>query len=190
MCKIDNCDRISIYKKDDLCQMHYFRFMRNGTYDIVRKRLYRTSNPKGYQLLYEPTHVLSQKGGYVYEHRYILFNHSGFDLKQCCKCGKDWSWDDIYGSHVDHIDDDVTNNNLNNLRTLCNACNTHRGKKPFHTRVDSTAVDYKGEVKTPTEWARESFVSVCGSTIRRRIRAGWSVKDSLTKPSKTYKGIC
>lgn len=187
MCFIDDCDRETMYKKRDLCQMHYFRFMRNGTYDTVITRKYRRSNPKGYQLLFEPNHVLSQSGGYVYEHRYVLYNYRGIFIKNCDKCGKDWSWDDIYKSHVDHIDEDVTNNNIHNLRPLCNACNTSRGKKPCHELDHCHAIEYKGVTKTPSAWSRESFVSVCGHSIKRRIDSGWTVEDALKKPSRTLK---
>lgn len=34
-CKIDGCNREAMYKADCVCQMHYFRFMRNGTYDLL-----------------------------------------------------------------------------------------------------------------------------------------------------------
>jgi len=115
--------------------MHYFRWMRNGKYELkeahekkkrIYKKSYRLSNPKGYQLLFEPDHALTQTKGYVYEHRMVLFKAYGYTIKFCEKCGCDWSWDTIYKSHVDHIDKDVRNNDLPNLRPLCNSCNVTR----------------------------------------------------------------
>jgi len=123
MCKVNGCDNDSAYVKDDVCQMHYFRFMRNGTYDTVRKRNYRYTNPKGYQAIYEPDHILSQKNGYVYEHRFVMYSVFGDNLPDCALCGKECNWD-LYTTHIDHIDEDVTNNKPDNLRSLCNACNT------------------------------------------------------------------
>jgi len=127
MCKVTGCDRISMYKAKDVCQKHYFRFMRNGTYDIVNTKSYRLENPKGYQMIYEPSHQLAQKAkGYVYEHRFVLFNDSGESISKCEICKSHWCWYDVYNSHVDHIDKNVKNNNVNNLRPLCNSCNVSR----------------------------------------------------------------
>ena len=119
-CSVDGCDVNAMYKEKQLCQKHYFRLMRNGTTDLVRKRRYRMSNPAGYQLVYEPDHELSQKGGYVYEHRYVLFNMYGHAITCCSLCKKKWRWDDIYNSHVDHIDNDITNNDIKNIIKIIN----------------------------------------------------------------------
>tara|TARA_R110002111_G_scaffold157300_1_gene223892 strand:+ start:2500 stop:3084 length:585 start_codon:yes stop_codon:yes gene_type:complete len=186
MCKVDGCERKSMYIKDDVCQKHYFRFMRNGTYETVIKRKYRISNPKGYQLLYEPNHALSQEGGYIYEHRFVMYSVYGNNLPDCAMCGKVCSWD-LYTTHIDHIDEDVTNNNPKNLRSLCNSCNTGRGKKEHHLRSSATSVTYKGDTKTPTEWSRYCFCTVSGATIKRRIMDGYSVEDAILLPSKTIK---
>ena len=187
MCKVVGCGSDSMYVKDDVCQMHYFRFMRNGTYDTVRKRNYRYVNPKGYQSIYEPEHILSQKNGYVYEHRFVMYSLFGDNLPNCALCGKGCVWE-LYTTHIDHIDEDVTNNKPDNLRALCNACNTGRGKKEHYLRSSSTAIEYKGEIKTPTEWARHDLCSVSGSTIRRRMNNGYSALDAIFLPSKTFKG--
>lgn len=187
MCKVNGCERDSMYVKDNVCQKHYFRFMRNGTYDTVQKRNYRYSNPKGYQLIYEPDHILSQKNGYVYEHRLVMYSVFGDDLPNCSMCGKACNWD-LYTTHIDHVDEDVTNNKPENLRPLCNACNTGRGKGDFHLRSSATAIQYNGETKTPTEWARYELCTVSGSTIRRRIKDGYSVEDAILLPSKTFRG--
>jgi len=186
MCKVNGCDNDSAYVKDDVCQMHYFRFMRNGTYDTVRKRNYRYTNPKGYQAIYEPDHILSQKNGYVYEHRFVMYSVFGDNLPDCALCGKECNWD-LYTTHIDHIDEDVTNNKPDNLRSLCNACNTGRGKKEQYLRSTSIAIKYKDEIKTPAEWSRHDQCTVTGSTITRRFRSGLSAEDSIFLPSKTFK---
>ena len=82
-CKVDGCERNADYQSQQVCQKHYFRFMRNGHYDLKtvdernpynRSRKYRTQNPAGYQKIYEPNHPLAQKGGDVYEHRFVEFD--------------------------------------------------------------------------------------------------------------------
>ena len=70
-CKIDGCTQNARYKKDQVCQKHYFRFMRYGTYELTSVRKYRIENPAGYQKIYEPSHFLAGKDGYVYEHRFV-----------------------------------------------------------------------------------------------------------------------
>ena len=184
-CRIDDCNRDSMYKKKQLCQMHYFRIMRNGVSDIVNTRKYRQTQSTGYQLLDEPNHPMAQAGGYVYEHRLVLFNKLGYSITSCDLCGNVWSWDDLYKSHVDHIDEDRTNNDISNLRPLCNSCNTRRNPKiKEHSKKGRIAVEYDGVTMTPNEWDREDFVPVEGYVIRNRIKRGWSVVDALTWPSQ------
>lgn len=185
-CKIDGCVKTATYKKDQVCQMHYFRFMRTGTYNKRRPR-YRISSPSGYQFIYEPDHEVSDNRGYVSEHRFNLFNEFGYSLSECEICKKDWHWHGGKGSHVDHIDEDITNNNLSNLRPLCNSCNTRRGRKPEHEYRHIKAVEYNGETKSIGEWAKEDFVPVRHYTIRNRLRSGWSVRDALTLPARSGK---
>lgn len=186
MCKVDDCDRVSMYKKDDVCQMHYFRFMRNGTYDTVKTRRYRISNPKGYQLLFIPDHPLAQSKGYVYEHRYVMYSIWGDCLPDCELCGKSCDWEP-YTTHIDHIDNDVTNNDQKNLRSLCNACNSRRDYPLMHELGWCSSIEYDGKTDTANGWSRDSRVSVAGTTIHRRIKNGDSIEDALFKPSRTIK---
>lgn len=165
--------------------MHYFRFMRNGTYDTVITRKYRTQNPAGYQKLYEPSHALANKDGSVYEHRFVLYNNRdliGNPVTQCELCGDDISWSSL---HVDHIDDDVTNNNLVNLRPTCRSCNTFRGHTSYS--MGSIILTINGKSLSPEAWSRQGGVKVTGATIRHRYRSGMSDYDCVFAPKKTHK---
>lgn len=144
-------------------------------------------NPAGYHLIFEPSHPLAQRGGYVYEHRFVLFNAVGRSINACEKCGKEWSWDDIYCSHVDHINDDKSDNRVENLRPLCNACNTRRAAPEQHTIVGRHAITCDGKTMTAAEWAREPGVLVCGRTIIVRIASGMNAYDALFSKKKTHK---
>lgn len=187
MCKVKGCDRKSMYKEKDLCQMHYFRLMRNGTTDLVRKRKYRTENPAGYQVLYEPNHPLAQSGGYVYEHRKVAYEKYGENLPDCEMCGASCSWQ-IYTTHIDHIDRNVRNNSPENLRPLCNSCNSQRDVN-FTERARAVNIDVNGVVKTVSEWVRSEGVTVIAKTIKERLARGWSAYDAVYTPSRTIKRV-
>jgi len=183
-CKIDGCTKVVKYKKDGLCQTHYSRFWRYGTYELTRKARYRISNPAGYQFLHEPDHILADDRGYVAEHRFVLFGKFEYSLCQCELCGRPWGWHSGSGSHVDHIDEDITNNSPCNLRPLCSGCNTRRSRKPEHEYDHVKGIEYKGVTMSAGDWAKQDFVPVKYHTIRNRLRAGWDIEKALTKPSQ------
>lgn len=45
-------------------------------------------------------------------------------------------------------------------------------------------ITFDGKTKTMTEWAEEIEISY--TTLRKRLRDGWSIEDALTKNIKTY----
>lgn len=199
-CKIEGCLKEVRFIEKQVCQMHYFRYMRNGYYELKknteerkkiapRGRVYRRTNPKGYQLLYIPEHPLSHSTGYVYEHRLVIYKRYGENLPNCQICDKPCSWEP-YKTHIDHIDEDVSNNEDFNLRVLCNACNVGRskGKTPKHKIKGATSITYFGETKTASEWGRDSRINVAGHLIRQRKRRGLSDHDCLFMPKITHNG--
>lgn len=191
MCRISDCDRESMYKNKDLCQMHYFRFMRNGSFKLKNGRessrnpnaSHITSN--GYVVVYRPDHKLARGTGYILQHREVYYNHVGDNTPDCDICGCSTSWE-IYKYHVDHIDENKKNNDLSNLRMLCNSCNVTRTKKVHHKSKNSTAITINGETKTAQEWSRTDGVIVSGATIRRRLAAGMGEYDSVYSKRLTH----
>ncbi|WP_447881028.1 HNH endonuclease signature motif containing protein [Serratia fonticola] len=187
-CKIEGCEKeCKHYPGKGICQMHYFRMMRYGTYELTAKpRKPRSQNAKGYQMLHIPDHPLAMANGAVYEHRKVIYDRYGEILPPCEKCGKQVNWET---AHVDHIDDAVDNNEPSNLRVLCRACNVMRARVhiPSHTRKRNLAITYQGETKTPTEWARDPRVKISGSTIRRRIANGAPVEQALFGKKVTHR---
>lgn len=88
-CRVDGCGRDAQYKTAQLCQMHYFRMRRNGS--VAKKlssRQQRIITPNGYVRIFEPGHALADKGGYVFEHRQVMWAIAGFDCRPCELCGK------------------------------------------------------------------------------------------------------
>lgn len=191
-CKIDGCEKVVAYTGKMLCQMHYFRFMRYGTYELVGPRgrdglpavrKMRRSNPAGYQLLFDPSHPLSMKDGYVYEHRKVVYSIYKDELPNCQICGKPTHWATC---HIDHIDADVTNNEPANLRPVCSGCNTFRAYPEQHTVKSCMAITFDGLTQTPEEWSRDARVEVTGRTITLRKRGGMSDFDALFSPKLTH----
>jgi hypothetical protein len=187
-CKVDDCERDAVYKEKCVCQKHYFRMMRYGTYETTRvgKAKDRIVTPNGYIKIYRPNHEMSDKRGYAFEHRYNLFEKFNGSELECEKCGAYWNWRP-YKDHVDHKDNNKENNDTSNLRPLCNACNTRRTKRVFHKESGRMSVTYKGETKTPEEWSRDDKCTVSGHTISRRIRKGQTAYEAIFSPSRTIK---
>lgn len=178
-CKIEGCDRESMYAKKQLCQKHYFRFMRNGTYDLVRKRNYRSRNCAGYQLLYEPLHPLAQSNGYVYEHRMVYHDEINHSPSSCELCGEEINWASL---HIDHKDNDVTNNSAENLRATCRPCNTFRG----YTQTSMTdRLITIGDKTLPIHGlSKHPDATVTAAGITRRLDRGMSNYDAVFSAKK------
>src|SRR5690606_14603157 len=147
MCKVEGCDRKSDYKTADVCQKHYFRMMRNGTYDLIqtRKKIitrapYRNCTD-GYVLEYCAGHKLAHSNGYVYQHRKVMYDDFGENIPPCEWCGKPSSWNSR-GTHIDHIDKNRSNNARSNLRVLCNSCNVSRTIKSHHSYSHCSAIEW------------------------------------------------
>lgn len=188
ICKVDGCDRLAQYRDQAVCQKHYFRMMRYGTYDLVRKGRVRKEEitPNGYKRIYKPDHDLADKNGFVFEHRYVLFESIGYGDHKCYLCGKEWNWHGRH-DHVDHINEDRLDNIITNLRPLCNTCNSRRNRKPEHECKNNYSITWSGETKTAEEWGRDQRVKLDGYIIRQRIKAGWEIERVMTTPLRKRK---
>lgn len=185
-CKIDGCKKLVHFKGEQLCQMHYFRKMRYGTFDLTRKPAKeRIMNPDGYILVYAPNHPLAIKRSYVYEHRKIVYDIIGDNVPDCILCGVSLTWK---SARIDHIDRNITNNHPSNLRPLCNKCNTWRDMPPQHTFDHTVSLTFDGKTATANEWAKDKRVKLSNTQIILRKRSGYSDFDALFAPKKTHNG--
>lgn len=178
-CKIEGCQKPVMYKSQQVCQNHYFLFRRNGTYEKVRKPAkYRRVNPAGYQKILVGTHELPTHEGYIYEHRKVVFDMYGFNLPDCEICGKPTNWKTC---HIDHIDNDVSNNDPKNLRPVCRGCNTGRTE-----RITIKKFELDGVEMSLTEWSKQPGVTVCRHRIVERLNSGMSLRDALFSRNITH----
>lgn len=193
-CSVEKCGREAMYKADVLCQKHYFRKIRNGTFQTkleIKKlaqgfsRQPRITMPgRGYIRLYLPDHPLRDTQGYVSEHRKIMFDKIGYLLNACELCGKHQTWETV---HIDHIDNDPKNNAPINLRPLCRSCNTRRNYPEYHTLKGSCAITLAGMTMTANEWSRVGKKYLSNTTIIRRIKSGMTAEQALLTPKTTHK---
>lgn len=189
-CKVEGCERECMYKSQQVCQKHYFRYMRYGTYDLTMKpRKERRVHSAGYICLFMPDHPLACSTGYVYEHRYVLYKKYGDKIPDCEICGAITTWDSR-DTHVDHINEDKSDNRESNLRILCNSCNVRRSNKPenYINKAHTHTFTIDGVSLTAAQWARVDGVKVAGNTIVRRRKQGFSDYDCVFMEKKTHNG--
>jgi hypothetical protein len=182
LCKIAACEKEARYKKAELCQMHYFRKMRNGTFDN-KPKAERYISPNGYYSIRRVGHPLADSVGMVREHRYVYFENNNKNPGSCEMCKAKIDWKTL---HIDHIDSNRKNNSPENLRALCRACNVNR-ERPM-TAGCKHVFTIEGLSMSAHAWARRGDVKLSGrQIIRRKKDFGWSDFDCVYKERTTHK---
>jgi hypothetical protein len=148
--------------------------MRYGTYELTMKpRAKKRIHSAGYVCLYMPEHPLANSRGDVYEHRYVMYKKYGDKLPDCELCGAITTWSSR-DTHVDHINENKSDNRECNLRILCNSCNVRRSNKQenYINKSHTHTFTVNGVSGTAQWWSRQDGVSVSGNTIVRRRLLG------------------
>lgn len=176
ICVVDGCNRHTRSKGADMCEMHYYRIRRNGHLDLTRIAKQVIINTGGYIKDFDKSHPLCDSTGYVYRHRKVLFNSN--PSMKCVHCGKLRTWADC---HVDHLDDDITNNNLNNLGISCPTCNQQRGRDKMKQSIRKRYAvhEFNGEILCLSEWAER--LNVSPESLIWRLKHWTNKEDVFTK---------
>lgn len=129
LCVVPGCKNRRGYASG-VCNGCYCRLRRTGSLQ-KREFAYRSRHSSGYVLVRAVGHQLAKPGGYVMEHRKVLWDAIGVGPHHCywCQATVDWvKGQCLKGALVpDHLDGDKTNNHISNLVPACNACNATRG---------------------------------------------------------------
>lgn len=178
-CAADGCDRVSVAK--GWCHKHWVRVQKWGDPDVVRKGGKKRSgatalNASGYEIVYEPEHPLAMVSGQVLVHRKVLWEKLGPGSHPCDICGVSLEWthdDQRVRLAVDHIDNDILNNDPANLRATCQPCNVRR---PSQRRTACNA----GHDYTP----ENTYVDPNGSRRCRTCMREWDRRRNLKRRGK------
>jgi hypothetical protein len=153
------------------------RVYRHGSTE--KKRSAKTLlHSNGYVMVPASGHVLAHGSSHAYEHRLVYHKHHGDGPFNCHWCGCAVTWGDL---HIDHLDDNKTNNAVANLAATCPPCNMKRGQtKARNTWRSKIGVSALGMSKTMNEWAE--YAGISRNSIIARLKRGMSFEDAVTKP--------
>lgn len=177
-CSIDGCQRPLRSRAAAVCNIHYHRLWRTGRAEQPPPKR-EIEHSGGYILERMPDHPVATAGSrYVYQHRRIYYDAHGIGPFCCHVCSETVGWDTM---HVDHLDDDPTNNELSNLAPACPTCNQCRGKpKMVGTRkAQGRLLTFGGETLCLSDWAKR--IEISPQSLRRRLISGWPIERALTE---------
>lgn len=107
-CSVADCPNAATRVRSRLCEMHYYRMRRTGSFDAHAKAPPWLSH--GYVVERAPHHPLADRTGVVRQHRRVFYDAFGAGPFLCHHCGGGpIAWNEL---HIDHLDDCKTNNDL------------------------------------------------------------------------------
>lgn len=180
VCILDGCTSVANRNKDTICEAHYTRLRRNGSFELLTSVVDGpiVQSGGGYLLDYLPGHPLrAASSARVYQHRAVYYDAFGAGPFACHCCGKSITWDSL---HIDHLNDVVTDNRLSNLAPACPLCNQARGRHKMieKTRRAGVVLTAHGLSMCMSEWAKHLGIS--RTAISERIKNGVSIEAALT----------
>lgn len=182
VCEAPGCDLKPRSNVSPYCEMHYMRLRRGGTLEKRLTAQERIVHSGGYIIVRKPEHPLSDKGGRVYEHRFVFYEAYGEGPFKCHVCGAQQTWATM---HIDHLNDNRADNKIENLAAACPVCNQARGRhksKASH-RANGRQLTVGTQTKCVSEWAEEAGIS--RTSLMLRLRNGWAPSIAVSAPAGT-----
>lgn len=182
-CSVEGCDSRATRVGAGLCEKHHARLRRLGQHELPAKPE-EIPQSAGYLLTWAPDHPLATPGqrSRVYTHRKVYYDNHGSGPFRCYHCGAPQTWSTM---HVDHLDDDVTNNAIGNLVASCPTCNTKRGqhKMVATTQAKGAWVEY-GTISLPLRDCAK-LIGLSVQALRNRLQQMPLHMALLTRPGPT-----
>lgn len=175
-CTAENCGTPVRSPGAMYCEKHYMRIRRGGTTEKRKVAADRLVTTHGYIIAYRPDHPLAYSDGRVFEHRAVYYDAHGPGPFCCHWCGTSVTWETL---HIDHLNDQKTDNRLSNLAATCADCNMRRGLPKMRKTMRENGVRLRlgDDERCISEWARHLGISRTALVWRLR---NWSVKKALT----------
>lgn len=127
--------------------------------------------------LYSIWHAMNQRCSNENNDRFADYGGRGikvFSEWENFEAFRDWA---LANGYQDHLTIDRKDNDgdycPDNCRWITN-------KEQQNNRRNNRLLEFNGELKTVQEWAEETGINQ--STLRKRIRSGWTIERALTAP--------
>jgi uncharacterized Zn-finger protein len=178
-CKVEGCHKAANRKAAQLCESHYMRFRRRGTFDKVPK-VETANHSNGYILEHRDGHPLCTPGGgnTVFQHRRVFYDAHGKGPFNCHWCEAVVTWSYL---HIDHLNENKKDNAISNLVASCQVCNQGRGrwKSIAKSKHGGKVIEFDGKSYCLIDWAR--LLGLTPQGLLFRIER-WGVEAALTRP--------
>lgn len=133
ICAVDGCLRKATRTGFGLCETHYYRLRRTGS-TVKAPWAFRHMCITGYVKVKVVGHPMMTGSGWQYEHRVIAYDANAGLCPPCFWCSSPLAWSE---THIDHLDENKSNNKRENLAVTCVSCNRARGAmKAFIQRLN------------------------------------------------------
>lgn len=150
-CAVEDCETVA--KTRGWCVRHYGRWKKYGDPTFTQRPNYgtgRTVHISGYVMVWKPGHPLAMAFGYVFEHRYVVYE-AGIEVPE--------------GYHVHHLNHDKTDNRLENLAVM-----SPSDHQSHHVRPGATIKNQYGTWTVATPEERADRIERAKAKARRNAR--------------------
>lgn len=167
-CTVEGCEKLILQK--GYCRAHYMKWYRHGDANFQIRKRGRTPTVVSWTCMKQRCSNPKSPDYYRYGGRGITFDERWKEYKNFLA---------DMGERPEDMTLDRIDVNGNYTKENCRWADP---KTQSNNTRANIYISYSGQNKTATEWSMITGLS--RGTISYRIHAGWSAKDTLTKPSR------